>query len=416
MRKLTCTIRGTAVLAAFVAAAASAAPSLPPEDAVNAALDGYPGVAAAQARIGAAQAGAAMLRRGAHEVTLGGSVVRRDVRGEGRFNEFDGTLSRAFRLPGKAALDRKAGELGVEVAENRMDDMRHQAALMLAQQWFDWLEASELHRTDLATAALLEQSLQAISRRAELRDAAVLEVEQAKAALDQARAQSASSLADLEQARVMLAATFPDLPLPVEAPRLGTPDALPEADMLRMRDLVLARSHEIMAADREAARLGTVAERARRDRIADPTFGLRAFSERGGVERGGGVTLSIPLGGGYRKAAAEQAEAEAGAGLMDLAVVRREIEATANADLANARNRVRAWQGLAAAAQSSLAAAERMARGHALGAIDLTDALAARRLARDAERQEIAARSSAIRALMKLQIDSHEVWMTEHHD
>lgn len=415
MRDLSCWLPALAGALAL-AAPAMAAPNLPPEGAVNAALDGYPGVAAAQSRVGSAEAGAAMLRSGTHEFTVGGAVLNRDVRGEGRFTEFDGSLTRALRLPGKAALDRKAGELGVEVARNRMEDVRHQAALMLADQWFNWLQAGELHRTDLATAALLEQSLRAVTRREELRDAALLDVEQARAALDQARAQAAASLADVEQARAILAATFPDVPLPIEPPALGTPDPAEPADLQRMRDLFITRSHEIRAADREAVRLGTLADRARRDRVADPTVGLRAFSERNGAERGGGVTLSIPLGGGYRKAAADQAEAEAGASLLDLAVVRREIEETANADLLNARNRLRAWEGLAAAARSSAAAAERTARGHALGAIDLSDVLLARRLARDTERQEIAARAEAIRAMMKLKIDSHEIWMTEDGD
>jgi outer membrane protein TolC len=395
----------------LAAGTARAEPALPPEPAVNAALDAFPGVEAARARITAAQAAGTMLRIGSHEVTLGGSFMSRDVRLERRYDEFDGTLTRAFRLPGKAALDRKAGDLGVDVAENRMEDSRHQAALVLAGLWFDWLEAGELNRTDLATTSLLAQSLRAVQRRAELRDASQLEVDQARAALDQARAQGAASAADMEQARITLAATFPDLPLPVEPPALGSPDLPPAGELERLRDLVISRSHEIRASDKEAQRLATLAERARKDRIADPTLGLRAFSERSGMERGLGMTFSIPLGGGYRKAEADQAMAQASAGMLDLAVVRREVEATARADMANARNRVLAWQGLAAAAQSASAAAERTARGQELGAIDLADTLAARRLARDAERQEIAARSTAIRALVKLKIDSHVIWV-----
>ncbi|MEO0031706.1 MAG: hypothetical protein RIS94_1464 [Pseudomonadota bacterium] len=399
----------TSLLLAFPLPAL-AAPSLPPEAAVVAALDGFPGVAAARARIDAARAGAAMLTKGTHEVILSGSYVSRDVTNERRFDEFDGTISRAFRLPGKAALDRKAGALGVEVAQNRMEDTRHQAALMLSQLWFDWLAAGEIHRTDMASAGLLERSLAAVKRRAQLRDAAMLEVEQARAAFEQAQALAASSLADREQARAVLAATFPDLPLGDAPPALGSPET-PAMPIEQMRDLVIARSHEIRAADREAARLDTVAQRARKDRMADPSFGLRAFSERGGMERGAGLVMSIPLGGGYRKAVADQAGAEASAGLLELDLARRAVEAMAQGDLVSARDRVGAWRGLAEAAITARQVAERTARGQELGAIDLADVLAAHRLARDAERMEIMARTAAIRALMKLQIDAHVIWM-----
>src|SRR3546814_1499146 len=58
-----------------------------------------------------------------------------------------------------------------------------------------------------------------------------------------------------------------------------------------MRDLVIERSHEIRAADREAQRLAVVARRIRADRIADPSFGVRLFSERGGMEQGAGIVI-----------------------------------------------------------------------------------------------------------------------------
>ena len=408
MRK---SVLAAALLLAGTGPALAAPANLPPEEAVIAALDGHPGVIAADARIDSARAGATMLRKGTHEVTLSGTYVARDIRAEGRYDEFDGTISRAFRLPGKAALDRQAGLLGIDVAKNRRDDMRHQTSLALAQMWFDWLGAGETYRTDMATVAVLEQALHAVERRSELRDAAKLDVEQARAALDQARGMAAATLAMRDEARIALASNFPDLPLPPAPPELGQPE-MPAMELGKLRDLIIERSHEIRAADREAARLGTMAQRARRDRFADPTIGLRGFSERGGNEQGGGIVVSIPLGGGYRKAAAEQAEAEASAGLQELASARRTIEAMADGDLAAARGRMSAWQSLAGAARSAQAAADRTARGQELGAIDLAEALLARRLAHDAQRQEIAARADAIRALIKLQIDAHMMWMT----
>lgn len=382
---------------------------LPPADQVNRVLDSYPSVEAAVERIAAARAQGEMLRRGTHEVTVTGSYTRRTVDGFGARNEFDSTISRAFRLPGKAALDRRAGALGIAVAENRMEDVRHQTALILSGLWHDWLTAGTHYRNDSAAAADMEQALTALRRRAALRDAAALDVDQALAALAQARARKASSLALREQARAILAATFPDLTLAVEPPELADP-ALPDQSLEAMRDLVIERSHEIGAADREAQRLGVVSQRVRADRIADPSFGVRVFSEQGGMEKGAGLIMSIPLGGGYRRAAADQASADANAARMELAAIQRNIEAIADADLSNARTRLEAWRNAQTAARSTDDALARTRRGYDLGAINLADLLYARRQANDARRYEIEARSEADRALLKLQIDSHNIW------
>ncbi|WP_336965811.1 TolC family protein [Sphingobium aquiterrae] len=382
---------------------------LPPEPRVIAALDNHPAVVAAVQRVASARAQGDMLRRGTHEVTVSGSYIRRSVDREGGYDEFDSTINRAVRLPGKASLDREAGSLGVEVAENRMEDVRHQTALTLSALWFDWLTAGALHRNDQETVALLETATQAVRRRRDLRDASDLDMDQAQAALSQARAQAAGSLAAREQARATFAANFPDLPMPVEPPAFGTPD-LPPQQRDAMRALVIERSHEIAAADREAQRLAIVSRRVRADRIADPTVGVRLFSERSGMERGAGVVASIPIGGGYRRAAADQASAEASAARYELANVQRSVEAMADADLSNAKTRVDVWRSMEAAAASADAAATRTERGHVLGAIDLSDALYARRQSHDARRAEIEARAEAIRAFTKLQIDSHSIW------
>jgi outer membrane protein TolC len=385
---------------------------LPPVEKVNEALDNHPTVMAAAARVEAARARGDMLRRGTHEATIAGSYIRRSVDREGGYDEFDATLSRPFRLPGKAALDRESGALGVEVAENQMEDARHQAALVLTGLWHDWLTAGSHYRNDLDTVRSLEAALTALRRRVQLRDASALDLDQASAALAQAQAQAAASLSAREQARVILVATFPEIPLPPEPAELALPE-LPTQNLETMRALVIERSHEIRAADREAQRLAVVARRVRADRIADPSFGVRLFSERSGMERGAGVVASIPLGGGYRRAAADQASAEANAARLELANIQRSVAAIADADLSNARTRLEAWRSAQASAQSASDAAGRTERGYQLGQIDLVDLLYARRQANDARRSEIDARSEASRALLKLQIDSHSIWVPE---
>src|SRR3546814_7311364 len=92
---------------------------------------------------------------------------------------------------------------------------------------------------------------------------------------------------------------------------------VPAQRLAAMRDLVIERSHEIRAAEREAQRLAVVAQRVRADRIADPSFGVRLFSERSGMEQGAGVVMSMPLGGGHRRAAADRASAEGNAAQLE---------------------------------------------------------------------------------------------------
>jgi outer membrane protein TolC len=382
---------------------------LPPADLVAQALDDAPSVRASVARIASAKASAQALRSGPHEVVISGSAIRRSVTGERTYSEFDAMALRPFRLPGKANLDRKAGALGIEVAQNNAEDARHQASLVLSGLWHDWLLASELARNDQHSIANYRTALGAVRRRAALRDASALDIDQAQAALTLAESQAAQSRSLIERARLALLSYFPQIVLPTEAPALSDPE-MPAEPLGQLRELVIARSHEIRAADREAQRMTALAQRARLDRVADPSAGLRVFSERNGIERGAGIVASIPLGGSHRRALADRASSDANASLIELEQVRRTIDVTADIDLSDATTRFEAWQASRASLASAAAAADRTARGYQLGAIDLNDLLYAQRQANDARRAEIVARAEAARAVFKLRIDSHTIW------
>jgi outer membrane protein TolC len=396
------------LLATPALAAVPDAGPLPPALA-EAALDDSPLVTEAAAKLRAAEAQARALGIGPHEFTLSGTYIRRSVDREGGYNEFDSTLSRAVRLPGKAGLDRKAGALGIDVAQNLLEDARHQAALQLAALWYDWLLAAADARIAEAAAQSFDAALTAVSRQVSLKDASPLEADQARAARDNARATAAAAQGRAAAARAALAAQFPSLPLPDGVPAITAP-ALPDEGLAAWRDLVLSRSHEIRAAELEAERLAVLAERAKRDRFADPSVGVRAFSERSGAETGIGVVASMPLGGSYRRATADQASADRSAADARLVAVRREIAATANMDLASANAGISAWAAAAAAADSNRAALTRLRQGRRLGATDLASLLFAERQSLDADRAELAARAAAVRAIFKLRIDAHLIW------
>lgn len=383
---------------------------LPDPASVEAALDGHPTVQKARARLDATRAEARALSAGSQEFVAAGSFGNRQVGRIADFPEYDVSLSREVRLPGKAALDRKTGAAALLAAENMADDARHQAALALSDHWWDWLGAAAERQVLDRAVATLEAAAAAVRRRAALRDAASMDAEQAEAALAAARAAARVAAGKEASARGALAVQFPDLPLPLRAPPMPDP-ALPDEGLETLGQLVVDRSHEIGAAVAGADMAATRAERTRRNRIADPSIGVRGFSEFGGAERGVGVQMSLPLGGRYRRAVSDQALADAQAADAHSRAVRQDIATIANRDVAMAHAHFTAWESAREAARSSASAAARAERGHVLGGLDLSERLYAQRLADEAALGEAQSRTEAWRAITRLRIDSHTLWM-----
>lgn len=393
----------------------AAEPGLPETEAVRAALDAHPSVQAADARVDAARAEAGALRRGTQEFNLYTSYMSRTVDREGRYNEFDAQLTRPVRLPGKGRLDRQIGDLGIEAAQNMAEDARHQAALVLAQEWWDWLGAAEEAKVDRQAVSNLEATLKAVQRRVALRDAAQLEADQAAAALGTAKVAAAQSAGRAQLARVRLATHFASLPLPVEAPEVPRP-VMPGESLESYGVRMFVRSHEIAAAEAELHKREAMAERVRQDRLADPSVGVRLFSERGGMEKGAGVIFSMPIGGGHRTALADQADAQANAARADALAARMAVQETASGDIAEVRFRYESWQRAREALDAQVAALVKLRRGQAAGEIDLSDVLFGERQVQDAFRAEAAARTEAMRMLTRIRIDSHELWIGDAED
>lgn len=398
------------VFALLLAAPAASQAVLPDPAAVELALDSHPTVAATQARGKAARADARAMAAGPHEFIASASLNQRRIDREGDYAEYDASLTHAIRLPGKALLDRKAGDAGVRYADNMAEDARHQAAVMLNDHWWDWVGSAGERAVLDRSVQTLEAASNAVRRRVALRDAAALEADQASAALALARSAARAAAGREAAARAGLAAQFPGLPLPADPPEAPAPKLPPEG-LAALGTLVVARSHEIGAARAQAEQAALLAERARRDRLADPSVGIRGFSERGGAELGVGLLVSVPLGGGNRRAVADRASAYASAAEAQATAIHHDIAALSGRDLATATASYAAWQDARAAADASASAAERAARGHALGGLDIADRLYAQRLAQEAALLEAVARADAWRAITRLQIDSHTLWM-----
>lgn len=392
---------------------ANDAPSLPPSEAAESAVDEHPLVQAALARGDVARETAKGLRAGPHEFTVSGSYSKRRIDREGTYDEYDATLERGIRLPGKAALDQRAGEYGIAASGLRIAETRHRATLLLNDIWWDWSSANAEVGGAEAAVANLSAALNAVERRIAFQDAALVDADQARAALATARVSVEQSLSRAEIARARLMAQFPSLPLPAAAPGLPDPE-LPISGLAALRDQALLQDHAMPAARADADRLTTLAERARKDRIADPTVGLRVFSERSGAERGVGVVASIPIGGKGRAAITGQAEAEARAATADYAAARYTAQEVATTDFADAERKWNAWQSSLTARSSSEKAAYRLRQGYRLGGVELADLLYAERQAQEAVKGETAARADALRAIARLRINTHDLWFAGH--
>ncbi|HRN61130.1 MAG TPA: TolC family protein [Luteimonas sp.] len=421
MKRLANTLLALALAAASATGAALAqSPELPaalwdtlPDAAfATAAIEAHPGVARARGEQAAAHARAGGRQRGPHDWIGGGQWQQRDVDGEGRFDEWELSLQRAVRLPGKAALDRRMAELEIEVGADTLADARHVAATGLLHAWTEWLTASELAALADETAGIAGRDLEATTLRLGAGHAAAAEHDAAVAAEAGARRALEDARLREQEARLALGLRYPALHLPARAPRIAVPgdEAI---DWNAWATRVVDVSHDITLSQGRADLAELWAERARLDRRADPSIGVRAMSERGGDETVLGVFFSVPLGAGPRRATADEAAAMAASSWADATTSRTEVTLQARTLARRAELQRKAWTLADTAARAQANEAERLARGHALDGVDLSDLLMARRRATEAAMAEVDARALAFVAMAGLLLDAHAYWIDD---
>lgn len=400
--------RLSGLLALCMSAAAAAAPAdLPPEPAVLQALNKHPLVRAAEATARAAQAEHDRLRSGSHEFGLRLGSARRSVNGGPDFNEWEAGLERGLRLPGKARLDDAIGERGVQEAQERVGDARHEAGRQLLALWYGWRQAEAEARLWREQAALLAEQRRIVELRVKRGDAARLDYLQVDAVW--AQADSAARLAEArrDQASAELKARFPELPVP----DVGTAEpAMPAGGEAEWVERTLEHNHELIALQLAGEGLQLQARRAEADNLPDPTVGLRYSSERDGEEKVLGISLSMPIPGGARRAQARVWQGQAEAMAEQVAAQRRSLAAQAAGNWQRAAAGVQSWQRLQAAAGSVGQHAKLARRAYELGELGLTETLLAHRSAIEAQLAAEQARLAANEAVARLLLDAHRLW------
>ena len=383
---------------------------LPPYTAINEALDSAPELEAARNDLRLAEAEARLLRRGEHELTVGASLDQRQIDRDGRFTEYSGQVSKGVRLPAKARVDQALAGLTYTLAQNRLEDARHQLSLELARRLTDVIDARQQLRLAQNDVATYQRDVSAMERRVALKDAARLDLEQLRSALAKAQAQVDAASGVMQLAEAALFSRFPSLVGKVQD--YGAPSA-PARPYEAWADLMIERSHELEIVRQEAERARLKARRAGLDRVADPVVGARMFSERGGLETGVGVFVSVPLGLNRREDVYQASLSSAASAEARLRLAEREARLMAQSDTLDVQSRLSSWARLSEASQAAKTAADTVEKGYRLGQISLSDALNARRQAQETERASQRAAKDAHMALLKLYLDAHELWLLE---
>ncbi|MFN3397014.1 MAG: TolC family protein [Sulfurimicrobium sp.] len=403
-----------AIMAAIYVIPATAAefreyPDLPSQQVVQQVLQNYPSVLAAQYGIKAGEAARDRLEAGSHELNLTGGAARRRIRETGEnLRDWNVGLERALRLPRKAELDAALGQQNVALAQNGYGDAMHEAGRKLLSGWFTWLRERSSSEQWLQQVEVLKQQLEVVTRRVKAGDASPLEEDVARAALMQAEIELQQVKLRADNATASLMRYFPSLPLPPRLPA-GEPQPLPQ-DLAYWLDLALDHNHELLLARAESRIARLSAQRADADRIPDPTVGLHYISERNGSDSITGVSVTIPLPGGARRAASAEAASRADMATQREALVLRRIEADITAAYNRAKASYASWQSATAASGLMQRNADKMARAYDLGESGLNDVLLARRQAMDARLAAVLAQLESSESLYRLLLDTHQLW------
>jgi outer membrane protein TolC len=259
-----------------------------------------------------------------------------------------------------------------------------------------------------AQIALAEQQLATVETRIRLGEAPRAERVNAEAALAQVRLLQQQAGAREQRARNRLRAQFPGLPvmadntLPQPVPPDGTADDYVDA--------VLAHSHELLRARRQAELRQAEARQFASRRGVDPSVGVFYRREAAGDERVVGLNVGLTLPGAARRTDQQAAE-QLGATAQDAADrLEQRLRQEARADFEAAAAQVANWLQADRAAQALAEAARLAARAYSLGEGSLDQVLLSRRQALEGQLMAQQAQLGALSANARLKLDAHQLW------
>ena len=398
-------------MSARAAAPLPEAPGLLPTAVVRPVLDRDPSVAAARAGLEAARQEAGILDKSPYEWTAKLSSQRRTLQTGPRYQEWNAALEHSLRLPGKATADRSLGKATVEEAEARYGEALLEAAKELLTAWLDWVGAERGYELTQKNRQSALENLAVVEKRMRAGDASKLEVSLAAAELAEQRRADNDAKTQAAVAWARLHARFPGIER--QFGTMPTPMPLKQPPSF-WRDRILAESDELKIVEAQLRKSQAHAERARADKVPDPTIGLYTASEVGGQERITGIMISIPFPGGQRDRRAAKAIHTAEFTRQELELKKRQLDAEIGSGLATVEGSYESLQIAEAGASAMQNNAALMQKAYSLGESDLQGLLSARRQATTAAQNALAARIAATKAYYVLLVDAHLVWDLGH--
>jgi cobalt-zinc-cadmium efflux system outer membrane protein len=393
------------------AAPAPETPGLLPTSLARALLEQDPSVAAARAGLEVARQEAGILESSPYEWSAKLASQRRTVREGTAYQEWNVGIERPLRLPGKAEADRNIGKATMEEAAARYGDALHEAARDLLSLWLEWLGAERGRELAGANRQAAQENLNAVEKRVRAGDASKLDASLAQA--DLAEQQRVDNDAKTQAAVTWgrLHARFPGIGQQFRV----WPTPLPLKENLAFwRERILSESDELKTAQAQLQRAQGQAERARADKLPDPTVGIYSASEIGGRERITGLTVSMPIPGGQRDRRSAKALHSVEVQRQQTELTKRQLEAAIASAVATTEGAYSSLQLAESGASAMQDNTRLMQRAYALGEADLQALLLARRQATAATQSALTARIEALKSYYLLLIDAHLVWDLEH--
>ena len=380
---------------------------LPKAHQVAALIEQDPSVAQARAALEATGHTAAMTRMSPYEWTARVQGQRRRYDNAGTSNEWGVQLERPIRIGGKAEIDAKLAQTLVLQAQARLGEARHEASRALLDGWLDWLAAVRARGLLAEQLAFAQANDKAVDTRRRVGDASMLEVNVAKADVTEVQRQLSSARAQEDRSAVRLRVRFPALTLSVVP--ISTP-VEPEGAEAQWLAKVTEASESLQVAQQELRRAELVATRVSAERTADPTIGVFTASEAFRNERIMGLSISIPLGGSYRREKVAEALQRVEVARAALDAERRAVEVRVAETYSEAVSGVQRWRQSEEAVVAARESSRLTQRAYTLGETDLQTLLLVRRQSHDALAAANLARTEALRARYRLWLDAEMLW------
>jgi len=386
-------------------------PGLLPTEIARPLLEQDPRVAAARAGLEVARQEASILDKSPYEWTAKALGQRRSLDTGPRYREWNVGIERTIRLPGKGSADRNIGKATIDESRAQYGEALHESARELVSLWLDWLAADRGRELAALNLVAVQENLKAVDKRTRAGDASRLDLNFANAELAEQKRMDNDARTQAAAAWARLSARFPGISR--QSMLLPSPMLIAEDEAL-WRDRIISENDELKVVQTQLRIAQAQADRARADRVPDPTFGVFTASEVGGRERISGVTISIPLPGGLRDSRSSKALAAAEVIRNAVDLKKRELETEIASALVTARG---TYESLQIANEGALAMQENaklVQRAYSLGEGDLQTLLLARRQVTAAMNSALLAQTNALKAYYGLLIDAHFVWGLDH--